>query len=101
MDVVLTRRKNKEAHRDNKVIFRKTGGEAMSDFKMSVTVYELNGFYYAVYSPDEKNEMPPKAILSYSNTFTSETGRQALEELQAAARADARGKNIAKVYGLD
>ncbi len=101
MDVVLTRRKNQEAHHENKFLFCEVVGETMNDFKMSVTVYELNGFYYAVYSPDEKDEMPSKAILSYSNTLTSETGRQALEELQAAARADARGKNIPKVYGLD
>jgi len=73
----------------------------MSDFKMSVTVYELNDFHYAVYSPDEKTELPSNAILSYSTTITSETGRQAFEELQAAAREEARGNGIAKVYGLD
>ncbi|MFA6447670.1 MAG: hypothetical protein WCW31_05490 [Patescibacteria group bacterium] len=99
--MVLTRRKNKEAHHENKILFCEVMGEAMSDFKMSVTVYELNDFYYAVYSPDEKTELPSNAILSYSTTITQETGLQAFEELQAAAREEARSNGIAKVYGLD
>lgn len=67
-------------------------------YSIHMTVFQLNAFYYAVYSPRALNR--PGTIFTLYTNYSAGQGLGALNQLQASAQQRAAAKKIPKIYGL-